>query len=67
MDINDLKKEKIELEQRILKIVNDELKEFNLKTGVYVESVNIGMRRLCISGEPFDRVVPIYVTCGIQI
>lgn len=67
MDINEIRKEKQELEERLLKIVANELKAFALKTGVYIESVDIATQQIGIIGEAVDKIIPIRVACDISI
>ena len=67
MNINEIRKEKQELEERLLKIVDNELKEFALKTGIYIESVDIATQQIGIVGETVEKVVPIRVSCEITI
>ena len=67
MNINEIRKEKQELEKRILNFVSNELKTFEQKTGVYIEDINIEMRVIGVTGSPVEIVTPISVTCEITI
>ena len=67
MDIEQIKDEKIALEERLRILIDHELGQFIGKTGVSIESVSVSIRHYGVAGEPMDRLSVDGVTCRLAL